>query len=588
MLNDEFIELKNSNKIPGDCKLIKDSVVSQRCVKLSVALESETLDDKSVVVPDKVVWAAYSKNNGVYSSDGNFIYNYHLGTFIKYLTRDRLVPINKQDFKNKIQKWRNKKMENIELSEKLQNLNNKIGNKAGAPAVPGVEVKESTAFKNKDAELAKLEAQAKKQDLQKAISAATAGVELADTKELKAYNEARAEFIGWITDRDVQIRSKVDTKVVKDLTTKKPVLVDNAPQSIISDLARGAKIPSEYLKKNSTLKIVQNAPGPVRFGAIKLPVTGLVSLDKLRDPSQKLTVDSKAPTDYVTKFYSKKELAMTVVALIGEEVKESPLTHKDPSRLVVKLVGKPVTDKTTSRVENRLTPVISVENKRSLLTATNYFPRTTFKTIDIGSIKTQEDINKANLSLFGNLFRSVANRDISFNKLDAQEKEKVAKEGNTITSKFFDPAVRMPLGVKGVFTNTNLANPGIVEKIEQPTKDGKSTTLKAISFNSAGSEEDTYGISPFTDPRFEGFLKACDGHLTRDVMKNLYKKSSGNGGSTSNRVELSATEATKMFLANAMGNGTTAISFKDGLDKDALERIDNDFLRTLNEYGARS
>lgn len=580
MIREEFLELLNSNKIPDDCKLIKGSVVSQRCISLSQVLQSETLDERLVVVPDKLIWACYSKGNGVYSSDGDYIYNYHSGTFIQYLTKDRLIPVNIQNFKNKIERWRSSHMN--EMEKRLQSVRNEL---EGAGKVP---VAESNAFKGtEETNLAKLEAQAKREKLNKDITSSISNVQLADTKRLKAFNGARASLIGWIVDRDIQTKSRVKTTVAKDPTTKKPQLKENTPPAVVADLARGVDIDKQYLKTNSVLEVIQNAPGPVRFAVVKFPVAGLVPLEDLRDAGRKFDIDQNTPTEYVTKFFTKKEFAMTTVALIGERIAESPVTHADPSNVIVKLVGKPVTDKETQRVENRIVPVISVENKRTLITEGNYFPRTTFKTMSVADIKTAEDQKVANLSLFGNLFRSVASRDIPYNKLDASEKAKVTKDGDAIVSKFFDPSVGLPLGVKGVFTKTPLTNPEIVVKEEKPTKDLKGTTLRAISYNSATAAADEHGISPFKNPKFANFLSACGGELTEAKMKELYKKSSNKQAGASNKIELTSTQATKLYLAAALGNGVTGLKFSDALSQEDVNRIDEDLLAITNRFAAK-
>lgn len=581
---EEFIDLKKSNKIPGDSKIIKGSVVSQRCIRLSEVLKSETLDVGTIVVPDKLDWSCYSKSNGIYSSDGDYIYNYHSGMFVQYLVKDRLIPIKTHNFSNKIKKWRNSKMDlNSKLNGLYQDMEKE--NNAGTPVAP---ITTSTQFKGgEDANLDKLEAKAKTDALKNAITSIVSNVKLADTKHLKAYNFERSEVIGWITDKDTVVRSRVKTVVEKNPSTRKPVLVDNAPSSIHTDLAKGAPVDKKYFKTNSTLEIVQNAPGPARFCAVRMPVAGLFPLEDLRNPDAKFDVRPDTPTDFVVKLFAKKELCMTVVALIGDAVKESPETHADPSKLIVKLVGKPVTDKETFRTENRLTPVIAVESKRKLITSTNYFPRTTYKTISVDAIKTPEEQAKANLSLFGNLFRSVAGRDISYNKLDAAQKELVAKEGKVIKSKFFDPAVNHPLGIKGVFTGALVNNPQIVEKVEQPTKNGEGTTLKAISYNAATAEEDPYGISPFTDKRFANFLRACGDALTPQTLKELYKKSAKNSGGSSTKVELTSNESAKIFLADALDGGLSALKF-DGLSEQEINKLDEDVLRIVNKFNAKA
>lgn len=604
MLNDlNFLNLKENGFVPSDCQELSKDLANTSLIEFSKKDSVNSSKEDFGIVADDYQWIAFSKATRVlYSSDGKFVYGYsnvskEEGEYIKYLLKNRLIPINKikinrrnddmsqnnaNDIKNRIA--------NMKREQEERNAN------AGAP------IADSKAFTNAPAKkemseedkLKAAEKDAKIKDLTKAIKNLSSGIDLKDTTDLYAYNQPRSAVIGWITDRDVRLHAKAEAKVVPDPVTGKPRVKENAPQDVKDLLAQGKKPAREFLEETVKIKVNQMAPGAAKFAIVEMPVDGIVPINKLRDPNFQLEVDFKSTADKVIKFYNKKEFVATVISLLGGSIKEDPRTHTEASIINAFLKGKPVTDKETGRTENRLTPAITVTSKRKLITPTNYFPKTVFATLRLDELTTQEKIDQANLSLFGHLFKSVAGNPTPFSKLDASEKAKLSKEEGRIVSKFFDPNESLPLDVKSVFTGATIANPLIPIKEEKLTKDGKSTRLVPVTYDVTRSVEDPYGIDPFKDERFAKILDACGGQLTREVIANLYskskktKKAAGASG-----IILTPEEATKIYLNAASidedGNNSALknIQFSDALSHDELKSFSEDALKSFSSYYAK-
>lgn len=602
MLNDlNFLNLKENGFIPSDCQELSKDLVNSSLVMFSNKDSVDSSTEDFGIVADNCQWIASSKATGmIYSSDGKFVYGYsnvssEEGEYIKYLLKDRLIPINKIKVNR-----RNDKMSQSanDIKKRIEEMKAKQGERT---ANTGATMEESTTFNNAPAKremseedkLKAAEKDAKIKDLTKAIKNLSSGVDLKDTTDLYAYNQPRSTVIGWITDRDVRLHAKAEAKVIPDPVTGKPRVKENAPQDVKDLLAQGKRPAREFLEESVQIKVNQMAPGAAKFAIVEMPVDGIVPINKLRDPNFQLELDFKSTADKVIKFYNKKEFVATVISLLGGSIKEDPRTHTEASIINAFLKGKPVTDKETGRTENRLTPAITVTSKRKLITPTNYFPKTVFATLSLDELTTQEKRDQANLSLFGHLFKSVAGNPTPFSKLDASEKAKLSKEEGRIVSKFFDPNESLPLDVKSVFTGAAIANPMIPIKEERPTKDGKSTRLVPVTFDVTRSVEDPYGINPFNDARFEKILAACGGQLTAEVITNLYAKSKKTRKAAgASGIILSPEEATKIYLnaASVDEDGANSalknIQFSDALTHDELKSFSDDALQSFSSYYA--
>lgn len=599
MLSDlNYLSIKENGLIPSDVIEIDLTGRKNDLVPLSKIESVNSSNSEFGVIADNPQWVVQSKSTGViYSCDGKFVYGYsHVsdeeGEYIKYLPKDKLVPIKKFKIRR-----------NDNMSDTNQTVQERIAKmKQEQEAKRASNIQDSTAFAgdakagkemSEDKKLAKMEADKKLENLTNSIRNLSKDVQLNNVSDLYAYNQTRSELIGWITDRDSRIHAKVDEKVIIDPATKKPKVKGNAPQEVLDLIVAGKRPSKEYLETTCTLKVNQMAPGAAKFAIMEMPIDGIIPMDKLRDPKFEIDLDITKKADKVVKFYSKKEFVATTIALLGGSVKESAITNADPTIVNVFLKAKPVTDKETGNTENKLTPSITTASKRKLITATNYFPKTTFATISLDQINSEEDRNKANLSLFGHLFRSVGGNAAPYTKLDAAEKEKLTQEAGKIVSKFFDPASQLPLNVVNVFTGAEIANPQIPLKVEKPTKDGKGTRLVNVTFDVTKPEADQpAGIDPFKDARFAKILEACGGKLTKEVITDLYakskkrKKAAGTSG-----IILSAEESTKIYLnaASLDDNNNSAlkeVSFSDALSADELRNFTNESLQSLNEYYA--
>lgn len=606
MLNDlNYLSMKDNGFIPYDVQEVSKELIEKSIYTFSSLNSVDSSQKDFGLVVDNYQWIVYSHSTGIiYSSDGDYVYGYHNisdeeGEYIKYLLRDKLIPINK----TKINRRNDKMADKNEIQARIAKLKEEQEKKAAAGGAPMTDSnafndtkvageKKAPKVETEEERLKRLEAEAKRDDLNKAIKNLAGGVQLQDTTDLYAYNGPRSSLIGWLVDRDTRLHAKATEKVIIDPLTKQPKVVLNAPQEVKDLVASGKRPAKDYLEKTVSLKVNQMAPGAAKFAIVEMPIDGAIPIDKLRDPNYKIEVDFKSKSDKVIKFLNKKEFAATVISLIGGSIKEDERTYDEPSIVNVFLVGKPVTDKETGRTENKLTPSITVASKRKLLTKTNYFPKITFATMNLDSINSEEARKKANLSLFGHLFRSIGGKATPYSKLDAAEKAKIIMENGQINSKFFDPADSIPLNVSDVFTGASIANPAIPLKEEVPTKDGKSTRLVPVTFDVTRSTEDQYGIDPFKDPRFARILNACGGKLTKEVVTELYSKSKRRPKGAGAGIILSPEEATKAYLnaANASEDGNSAlknISFSDALSSDEMKSFATEALQSLSNYYAK-
>lgn len=616
MINElNFETLLSSGLIPLDCLRIDNSLFNSTVVtgpndsnycfiRLNLEIPSkfsDYIEDDYYAVVENYSWVAYSKSTGIiYSSDNEFIYSYRhlsseIGEFIKYLPKGKLIPINRIKVNRRNDKMSGK---SNDVKERIANLKKMQGEKGtqGSPVLDN-----SNAFggaptstgKTEEDKLKDLEKDAKFKALDTAIRNLSSGENLKDTSDLYAYNQPRSTIIGWITDRDIRLHAKAEAKTIPDPVTGKPKVKDNAPQDIKDLLAEGKRPAREYLEESVKIKVNQVAPGAAKYAILEMPVDGIIPINKLRDTNFELTVDFKSHSDKVIKFYNKKEFVATTISLLGGSIREDERTHTEPSVVTAFLRAKPVTDKETGRTENRLNPYITVASKRKLITATNYFPKTTFASLRLDEINTQEKIEQADLSLFGHLFKSVAGKPTPYSRLDASEKAKLHQENGKVVSKFFDPSESLSLDVKSVFTGASIANPAIPLKEEVPTKDGKGTRLVPVSFDVTKSVEDPYNINPFNDERFARILDACGGKLTREVITELYSKSKKTKKRTSTSgIVLSAEEATNAILNAAVidadGNYSLLknIQFSQAFSHDELKEYSEDALKSFSAYYA--
>lgn len=599
MLKDlNYLSLKENGLIPSDTiEIVRGD--NHNLVEFSLKDSFNSSKEDFGIIADNCKWIAYSKSTGiVYSSDGKFIYGYsntsnEEGEYIKYLPKDRLIPINKNKILRRNGEMSNSSQEIKDRIKAMQDTQN--GKRGNAPIADSSAFNGDKATKvvSEEEKLKAAEQNAKLDNLNKAIKNLSNGIELQDPSELYAYNQPRSTLIGWITDRDTRLHAKAEAKPIPDPVTGKPKLKDNVPQDVKDLVAQGSRAPREFLQESVKIKVNEMAPGAAKFAIVQMPVDGIVPMNKLRDPEYKIELDPKSNATKVIKFYNKKEFVATVISLLGGSIREDERTNAEPSIVNAFLKAKPVQDKTTGRTENKITPSITVASKRKLITATNYFPKTTFAKLTLDQLTTPERIEEANLSLFGHLFRSVAGNPTPFSKLDASEKMKVYQEEGKIVSKFFDPKEHLPLDVKSVFTGTVIANPAIPLKKEVPTQDKKSTRLVPVTFDVTRSVEDPYGINPFNDPRFKKIIDACGGELTKEVMVDLYAKSKkSRKASAASGIVLDAEEATKIYLGVASGDdesGNSALKnlqFSDALSQEELRSFSDGALQTLNSYYA--
>lgn len=559
----DFQDLKSRGLLPDNARVLKQETIKQKCLPISIAKNMQTPKLESIknVVSDKVIWVAHAKGFGLYSCDGQHVYNYDNESFefTTYFLKDKLIPINRLNLKEEIKSdfKEEEKMENNNIADALKNLKSEIGGSTEAP-LAGTEVFATEGKTETDVK--KQEGVARRKNLIDSLSSEIKDVSLADTKQMKIYNHEKSSLIGWITSRDKKIRSLVKTEKAKD-NSGKFVLKQGTPVNVQNDFANKVKIDSKYYETNSSLQFKQDAPGPIKVAVLRLPVNGLVPVEDLRKADYKVSIDFKAETDYVINYVNKNDLPFFINAYIGKAIKEDPRTHKNPSKLVVSTTIKAVTDKETQLVEKIRKTSMKIESKKPLVQEGNYLPQVVYKTAPLSELAANAQLRpEANISLFENIFSSTAKRARSWDKLPASDKEKVTKEGDVITSKFLDPKFNLALDIVDCFSKAQITNPEIALKEKKEKKDGSGSRYVLSKYDVLHGGTENAELNPLTSKRFTNFVNACEGTLTVEKLTELLgKKSAGKSATGSgNSYELDDDQSLALWF-KASEKGLTNI-----------------------------
>lgn len=557
----DFKSLLDSKIIPSDSRLMKPTSVKTKCIPYSKALELQTLHSVSAVnvVADKATWVCVSGRFGLYSCDGEYVYRFNKSTFefITYIVKDRLIPIKNKNFKI----LEETQMENNNVAAALAGLKNTMGNQTSAPTA---NLGSTAVFDGDlDKEKRKKENAAKREGLLNTLSSEIKDVGLSDTRQLKQFNSINATLIGWLTSRDKKVRSLVSTEKVRDKQTNKFVLKEGTPANIVKDFNNAVKIDPQYYATKSTLKFKQDAPGPIKVAVIKMPLVGLVPVDDLRKPGYTITIDPRQETDYIVHYVNKNDVPFFINAYIGKSINEDPRTHTEPSKLTVSTTLKTVTDPDTGLTQQVQKTSMKIDSKKPLVQEKNYFPATTYHTIPLSeAMNDPKTIELANISLFDNLFASTEKRPRSWDKLVGEDKELVKKEGEAIVSKFLDPKYSAPLNVVSFCDKmTTIVNPEIMLKKKVEKKDG-SGEFRFVPDKFDILKDADSDINPLTSGRFDTFVQACEGTLTREKLVELLGRKAKGTSSSSNSLELTEEQTLQLYF-KASDSGLSNIISND-------------------------
>lgn len=611
-MNDlNFVDLVNNGLIPSNASSVVPEAISAKCTPLSVVLSQDVGSRKiSNVIIDNPIWVLFCKGFGMYSCDGEFVYNYNGGTkeFTRCLVRDKLIPIQTINLLKDTVGFnvdKNENQEDLKMDNSLEKLLGDEGITGGAEetkeAVKGAlsdllgdadmpVVGESNKFsalmgeESEDDKVLKEKLKtAKREHLEKAISATTDGVEMADLLELRIYNEKYAEFIGWLTASDAKNRAFLSSKKVIDEETKKPAFRPNLHSSVIQEYHRTGKGDKDLFLYNTDLKIKQNAPGPLKFGVLKIPANGIVKIEDIISGGA-IKID-QTKKDMVLQFLPKDPLVTFVNMYIGDSIKESPLTHEEPGHLIVTRVARVVTDKDGNE-KNRISPRIKSNSSKTLLQPKNYFPLSvneTVKVSDIGSLS-KEKLNDLNEAFFGAIFKNESS-GYGYNNLSAEVKALVKKEGDVITSSYLDPKARKALPIVGWYTKESIPNPEIPVKVISE-KNGKRTS-QFVKYDVLKPNSDLEHLNPFNNPKFEAFRKACGEGFNQtmliETLSPLMEKAKSTGGK-GETIVLSNDQSTKIaieLLKSSQDKGISGLDLAKGFDKSSMEALNKQILKTV-------
>lgn len=380
-----------------------------------------------------------------------------------------------------------------------------------------------------------------------------------------------ATIIGWITNSDARLRAFVKSKKRIDKETKQPVFKPNVSAAIRAEVQAGNSVDNSYYVYDSNIEFKINAPGPAKLAAIKMPLSGLVDIETLRDASQPIKID-KDNKDFRTMFFSKDQLINFMSGYIGKHIKEDPATHDNPGVLTVKRIFSSTTDKATGNIIRNARVSMKVEGK-SLIQSRNYFPLSVYKTVSLAELAKADakTLEQANYSLFHGIFNN-SQDGRGYDNLPADQKALVTKdaEGN-IVSKYLDKTAGVAIQVNDWATKEAVANLQIPLK-KRNTK-GDKVTYQFLKYDVLKGGDELKELDPFQDERFADFRKACGDALNVADIRKALGKDKKKASKTSSTVELTDEEAFKMFLASASEDGLSNIAADKSLNGDLVRDL---------------
>ena len=533
-------DLLKQGLIPKDCVPV---TAEKTAILQDVEKSDYNVPDGTVIVADGFTELGYSETKDVYYSINK------QGKVCRHDVRNKSCSIQSlkgkklKTEKNTNLKKKDEVRDMVEQDKKqgLDGLNdinfgdelNNLGIDAGA--VEGTE--NLTAFdgegkeKNDEADAEKAakqkEREAKKTKLDTMITSDTQGIKLADISILSQFNRKHGRFMGYITQNDALVKFGTSTVIVKDASTKKPKLADNADAVVRNAVNRGQSI-AGFSKENfvteTSLTVKQTTPGKVLGTIIAIPEGGNVPLADIFGETNVKPDEAKRDTSYL--LLDNDESIQIISQLFNGSIHESEATFGEQATDIdVKL-------KLVDTVDSENLPTVLKKfsmkpRKRSnKMTVNSYFPLKTFKTVSLNSTITEEQAAEMAFSAFQHLYQtSLKSVGRKIDSLKATDKGLIDQDkDNKFSSKYFatDVSSRVPLQIKPAFTPNKDEK---LQNIEIPIKElkqGKSNnpTAKYVHYDCLGKLDSVEAreLNPLSQAKegkkFSVFFKAVGGEAT--------------------------------------------------------------------------
>lgn len=444
-------------------------------------------------------------------------------------------------------------LNDIKFGDELNNIGAELGGE-GTEKLTAFDEKEKEKNDEADAEkLAKQkERDAKKSKLDTMITSDTAGIQLADISVLAQFNRKNGAFMGYITQNDALVKFGTSTVIVKDASTKKPKLADNADPSVRNAVNRGQSI-AGFSKENfvteTSLTVKQTTPGKVLGTIIAIPEGGNVSLADVFGEKTVKPDETKKDIRYL--LLDNDESIQIISQLFNGRIHESQVTFGEQATDIdvkLKLVDTVDSENLPTVLKKFSMKPVKRSNK---MTVNSYFPLKTFKTVSLSGTITEEQAADMAFSAFQHLYQtSLKSVGRKIDSLKASDKGLIDQDKDSkFSSKYFtvDVSSRVPLQIKPAFTPNKDEK---LQNIEIPIKElkqGKSNnpTAKYVHFDCLGKLDsvDAKTLNPLSQAKagmkFSVFFNAVGGEATinEDALRTIKPRRGSKNGKASSEVD---------------------------------------------------
>ncbi len=625
-----FEDFKNSNARPGLEEVNLSSVQYKTLSEIQQMSFNDVAKLKPLVVCDNLIWLAKSVSAGgresYYSYDGEYIWS--IPRTLKRVTRQifdgkKLVIVDHADLKYKgidslddLSNSLKKNKEELDMSENSISLEemmkevagNEVGNDSGVEnsnsldeimkqasqelsgnTVPEMDAfsgdssndkattEKSSATTDEEKEALKAKKQAEKERMASVIKAiqneAASVASNIDLSLLSKKWEESARLICFITPTDKR-QSIVASKVPQKKEDKE--LIDNVPEQILQLKLSGreSEISSEYFKDNYSINMKEGRPGKAIGVAARVPAflkgcslmdfTKSVALEGAKSSDNSTVIEIFTITDFEQK-----------LTLVNGKILEAPETALEDGKAgEIELVATYPRD-TTGSTDGTLVnqgfvfskKLVRVGNgNRTPLHDRNYFPLTTYETVDILGAIPEDKLQALNDYTFEPLFGTKKNNKQTNSKYEYlvdEDKVHIRKgdDGHITSDYITNDASRRVQNLKATAfydKNVERSSLNIALKARSTKADGTLGTPQFIRYTVTAEDKmkdpDYFAKSSLGDSRFAHIVDLIGEEILNPAtLKEIFKRGSS---STTTSKKLSSATVRDLTLAKLYGGLT--------------------------------
>lgn len=408
-------------------------------------------------------------------------------------------------------------------------------------------------------------------------------IQLPDESGVLAFNQLHGRFVAVLTGTDERF-DVTTADIIRRDENGKSTLKAGRDKEVEAAHAADRSVDKKHLVTDKGLKFRHVKPSPVKGVVLTIPAGGYVDAVAFRTPNElnRVPFDDKNK-DLLTQIWTKTEYPMILEMYFGGVIKEDERTHGGEKAATITQLGEVKFE----TVEGNPVGVPQIRRKlvtvgrRGLVTKTNFLPIKVYKTIEVSSRNTPEEIETLNMSAFIQLTRQKVSKEVGAEtKLAALRQEDADlitydAENDKITSKFFVAGSKDFESIEvptfwNKEENLSVINVPVRERVEPAEGSDKGVRFPFVTYDATNPKHLTdSAVSPLLSinaPRFKHIMDAANGAITPESLRALSgRTTSGPKGTVLTTRQLIAAQTQAL---QGSGNMSGEVRFADTKSED--------------------